>query len=249
MQSHDKFSLLRTVLRTIGLSAEAVDDIVERITDWLSDKDKPPEAVHYPYFVRDDFLSAAEQSFYLVLKLTVGDKALVCPKVSLGDLFWAKSNDPSEYRSLTNKIDRKHVDFLLCDPKTVRPLAGIELDDRSHQREDRRQRDEFVGRVFAAAKLPLIHVPAKHAYTVSELVALLQPHITLAEEPAAEDHPETASEQDLSPRCPKCGGDMILRTARSGANQGGKFWGCSNYPRCRGIVKYEDETVPAAKGS
>ena len=250
MQSHDKFSLLRTVLRTIGLSAEAVDDIIERITDWLSDKDKPPEAAHYPYFVRDDFLSAAEQSFYLVLKLTVGDKALICPKVSLGDLFWAKSSDPSEYRSLTNKIDRKHVDFLLCDPKTVRPLAGIELDDKSHQREARQQRDEFVGNVFRAAKLPLIRVPVKRAYAVPELAALLQPYIDLPavdSSPKAEPESMRQPESVPAPRCPKCGGDMILRTARNGANQGGKFWGCSNYPRCRGIVKYEGETEPVSE--
>ena len=32
---------------------------------------------------------------------------------------------------------------------------------------------------------------------------------------------------------------MVLRTATRGTNQGGKFWGCPNYPRCRGIVKYE----------
>jgi hypothetical protein len=267
MQSHDKFSFLRTVLRTIGLSAEAIDDIVERITDWLTGKDKPPvspvtatdqpiigteelpeeEISQYPYFVRDDFLSAAEQSFYLVLNLTVGDKALVCPKVSLGDLFWAKSNDASEYRSLTNKIDRKHVDFLLCDPKTVHPLVGIELDDRSHKREDRQQRDEFVGQVFAAAKLPLVRVPAKHAYSVPELAALLQPHIELpVEAPAPKAQPGAAGKPESSPLCPKCGGEMLLRTVRSGANQGGKFWGCSNYPRCRGIVQYADEAEPVA---
>lgn len=29
---------------------------------------------------------------------------------------------------------------------------------------------------------------------------------------------------------------MILRTAKGGANQGGQFWGCGNYPRCRGIL-------------
>jgi predicted RNA-binding Zn-ribbon protein involved in translation (DUF1610 family) len=33
--------------------------------------------------------------------------------------------------------------------------------------------------------------------------------------------------------CPKCGKPMILRTARSGNNQGKQFWGCSNYPKCR----------------
>ena len=33
--------------------------------------------------------------------------------------------------------------------------------------------------------------------------------------------------------CPKCGKPMILRTARSGNNQGRQFFGCSDYPKCR----------------
>jgi len=28
---------------------------------------------------------------------------------------------------------------------------------------------------------------------------------------------------------------MVLRTARRGPNAGGKFWGCSAYPACKGI--------------
>lgn len=39
-----------------------------------------------------------------------------------------------------------------------------------------------------------------------------------------------------SPHCPKCGGLMVKRTAKQGANAGNMFWGCSNYPQCRGIV-------------
>ena len=35
--------------------------------------------------------------------------------------------------------------------------------------------------------------------------------------------------------CPKCGQPMLLRTARSGANQGKQFWGCSGYPKCRTV--------------
>jgi len=33
--------------------------------------------------------------------------------------------------------------------------------------------------------------------------------------------------------CPKCGGEMLMRTAQRGANPGQKFWGCLNFPRCR----------------
>jgi predicted RNA-binding Zn-ribbon protein involved in translation (DUF1610 family) len=33
--------------------------------------------------------------------------------------------------------------------------------------------------------------------------------------------------------CPKCGSALVLRTAKSGANAGGRFFGCSGFPRCR----------------
>ncbi len=39
-----------------------------------------------------------------------------------------------------------------------------------------------------------------------------------------------------SQACPKCGEPMVLRKAKSGANAGQKFWGCSAFPRCRTAV-------------
>ena len=38
-----------------------------------------------------------------------------------------------------------------------------------------------------------------------------------------------------TPACPICGNTMVLRTAKKGANAGNAFWGCSTFPRCRGI--------------
>ena len=37
------------------------------------------------------------------------------------------------------------------------------------------------------------------------------------------------------PMCPKCGSAMKRKTARQGTNTGNDFWGCSQYPKCRGI--------------
>lgn len=49
---------------------------------------------------------------------------------------------------------------------------------------------------------------------------------------------ETASEISDSdtPKCPKCGAPMIKRRAAKGDNAGKEFYGCSKYPKCRGIV-------------
>ena len=38
---------------------------------------------------------------------------------------------------------------------------------------------------------------------------------------------------DDVPSCPACGAEMVLRTARKGANVGNQFWGCSRYPACK----------------
>ncbi len=35
--------------------------------------------------------------------------------------------------------------------------------------------------------------------------------------------------------CPKCGSTMVHRVSKKGANAGNKFWGCSQFPKCRAI--------------
>ena len=41
--------------------------------------------------------------------------------------------------------------------------------------------------------------------------------------------------------CPKCESIMIRRVAKSGFNTGKEFWGCSRYPKCRYILRTEED--------
>ncbi len=43
-----------------------------------------------------------------------------------------------------------------------------------------------------------------------------------------------------APVCPLCRSGMLRRTARTGANAGRDFWGCSAYPKCRGTRRFEE---------
>lgn len=43
-------------------------------------------------------------------------------------------------------------------------------------------------------------------------------------------------ESNRAPACPKCGTPMVRRRARRGSNAGGEFWGCKQYPGCRGTL-------------
>jgi hypothetical protein len=190
-----------------------------------------PTSEQLPYRQRDDFLSAAEFSFYRVLVSVIGDSFVVCPKVNLADIFFVAR--PNENQSSRNKIDRKHVDFLLCEPTSMKPILGVELDDASHARRDRQDRDQFVDQVFEAAGLPLLRIRAAAAYSPQNIVDLVRQAIA-----GRADLVRPIAHEDRTPVCPKCGTKMVLRKSKRGDQKGDEFWGCGNYPKCR-------ETVPA----
>ncbi len=48
---------------------------------------------------------------------------------------------------------------------------------------------------------------------------------------------EMEPSQRVVPVCPKCGEEMVVRTAKSGKRAGHQFWGCSDYPKCKGVVE------------
>jgi len=53
-----------------------------------------------------------------------------------------------------------------------------------------------------------------------------------------EDRTDQANPTDLKPPvCPQCGGLMALRTAKAGKTPGSQFWGCTNYPDCKGTAQ------------
>ena len=55
-------------------------------------------------------------------------------------------------------------------------------------------------------------------------------------EPAILEAKDTTANLNQMPICPKCGGEMIKRIAKKGQHQGQSFFGCSQFPKCRGVV-------------
>nr|WP_279232986.1 topoisomerase DNA-binding C4 zinc finger domain-containing protein [Fonticella tunisiensis] len=47
-----------------------------------------------------------------------------------------------------------------------------------------------------------------------------------------------SSEKASVPTCPKCGIPMVLREEKKGDRAGEKFYGCSNFHKCREVVRY-----------
>lgn len=149
--------------------------------DW-----QPPKADPLPYSKKKYFFSAAERSFYEVLRRLAPDHTLFA-KVRLADLVYVRKGTGS-WQSHFNRINRKHLDFVLCN-RDLAPVVAIELDDSSHDGEEREARDEFVDQVLASAALPIVHIRAKRAYAPDDLRAALHPFLP-ARPPADIPHPD-----------------------------------------------------------
>ena len=73
---------------------------------------------------------------------------IVFSKVRLLDFITPRKNQEN-YKGALWKIQAKHVDFVICD-QDIRIKVIVEINDGSHNRQDRTQRDSFVTDVLQA---------------------------------------------------------------------------------------------------
>lgn len=200
----------------------------------------------------------AERSFLGVLEQTLDNKYRVFGKVRLGDLVKpAKGLSKSRHTSALNKVNKKHVDFVVCSASDLSVVGVVELDDQSHEREDRAERDVFVDDALRGAKIPIARFSAKKGYQIPEVEAKLAETFklpvktavtpqsavpdTVRPQPMSANKPEptpapSSESIEPSPTCETCGADMVRRQAKKGPHAGNFFWACSAYPRCRQVV-------------
>lgn len=189
-------------------------------------------ATDYPYQSKKTLFTPAERSFLGVLNQAVEGSALIFGKVRVADVVEPiKGLSRSGRQTAFNKISGKHFDFILCHKDDLSIVCAIELDDQSHRFKKRQQRDEFLKNLCGAAGIPLVQIPAKSGYVVSEVKQLIAPRI-INKENAASKQKQSATNEKV---CPKCGSILVKRTAKKGKNAGKQFWACSAFPKCRYI--------------
>ena len=93
---------------------------------------------------------------------------------------------------------------------------------------------------FAAGKnIELIDGPALKAMIERVRAARPEVAVSAARVPASVQTSAQTATPAADPTCPRCGGRMLKRIAKQGANAGGAFWGCAAFPKCRGIKAIE----------
>ena len=183
-----------------------------------------------PYRLRGQLLSAPEPALYRALQEMVENRYVICPKVALNDVFMIVR--PNENVHYFNKIFRKHVDFLLCEPKTLQPAIAVEL-VKPIGRNETRATDQFMEELFFAEGIPLVHVPLGENYDMDDLVNLFTIAVSKTKNVKRNSVDGVG---DSVPMCPVCGKMMVLRIHRDGGKAGKKYYGCMDSPRCAGLV-------------
>lgn len=124
--------------------------------------------------VVDSLLTPAEQIFYEQLYLVIDGRLQILCKVRLADLLQVESRQAEERSRVFRRIASKHIDFVLTEPGKLTPVLAIELDDSSHERADRRERDEYVEELFETVRFPLLRIKASATYNRRALVDALE---------------------------------------------------------------------------
>jgi hypothetical protein len=132
-----------------------------------------------PYARIPTLLTVAERDFLVVLQQAVPAGVQIFAQVSLAGLVqvkpWARRDKSHWWR-----IQAKRLDFVLVDAATFAPRLVVELDDASHNRADRRERDAFVDEVLAAAGIPILHVRWQRRYDAGALAEQIAGHLGIA---------------------------------------------------------------------
>lgn len=123
----------------------------------------------YLYKSRGFLMTKAEREFFDILNSTIGGRYYIFPQVHLPTLFDHRIKG-QDWRAAFVHISQKSVDFVLCDKGKVFPVLAIELDDKSHERSDRVDRDEEVERIFESANFPLLRIRSSNRYDNVEII-------------------------------------------------------------------------------
>ncbi|MCK9445273.1 DUF2726 domain-containing protein [bacterium] len=141
---------------------------------WISDIKRfgRNEDVALPYKKKEYLMTIAEREFFDVLKEVIKDKYYIIPQVVISDIVYVSANrrDYYKYRS---KIDKKRIDFVLFSKDALTPGIAIELDDNSHNKENRINRDHFVDSVMRQVGIKIVHIKTAYKYNPEEIEKII----------------------------------------------------------------------------
>jgi hypothetical protein len=125
-----------------------------------------------PYARRRSLLSAGELRFFLALHEAVGECWGISIKTRLADVIRCPENLWTSPHG--RRLSQKHVDFVLYARESGRIVAAVELDDKTHERLERRERDAFLDEALRTGGVLLMRVKASSEYNPRSIRRYIQ---------------------------------------------------------------------------
>lgn len=122
---------------------------------------------------RPRLLNPCESELFETLSTVIGDVAVICPKTRVTDVLCV--GDGVRHIDEAVRIDRKTIDFLICERKSFQPRLAIQVDWWDENQQRYQSRDHFVDRALVNAQLPLLHVRSNQIPSARQLRAKILP--------------------------------------------------------------------------
>lgn len=142
----------------------------------VNEKTETLEEINYKtiYKPKRYIITLTELNFYnILLEIAKELDLILFSQVSLYNIIETKYNNQSAF----NKIKSKTIDFVLVDKNNCRIKLCIELDDYTHKRYDRIERDKFINKLFSDLEIDLIRFKASNYYNKEALKKRIQESI------------------------------------------------------------------------
>ena len=109
-------------------------------------------------------LSRGELAFFRALSQAVAFRHGISMKTRLADVVRCP---PEQWDTVHGRrLSQKHVDFVIYERFTAAIVAVVELDDRSHDAANRRDRDAFVDTALRSLGIVIVRIRAASSYDV-----------------------------------------------------------------------------------
>lgn len=117
-----------------------------------------------------DLFTYPEKRFFHALDNAVGHRYRVLGKCRIADIIMPQDGlSKKDWNRLFWNVSSKHFDFVIIEPDSLDVVAVVELNDSSHEKKDRVQRDKLVNAACGNAGLPLVWVKARNSYDIAAL--------------------------------------------------------------------------------
>lgn len=126
----------------------------------------------YKYYAKPYVMTSRENECFKILNEIFNSKWFVMPQVHLSALLDYRVKGQN-WNAAFRHINGKSVDFVLIGKESYKVICVIELDDSTHSKPDRMERDVEIERMFKEAKIPLARISKFESMTKPEIAKVV----------------------------------------------------------------------------